>query len=711
MAEKKKPAPAPSQSDKQRDRAAIRSRRLAASASEIGPPPKRDEKLWKRYRHDLFRFLSECFPYSTGLSPLSPDHRHAIERIQDTILSGGGELIIVFRGWAKSTIQELSAVWSAGYGHRKFFVPLCATEEMAKQGTLASIQYEFETNDLLMAIFPEACHCARALEGVVQRARKQSMNGQRTCIEWSSRRCVLPTCEGFAGSGAIIWPKGITSNIRGLRYKRPDGEQARPDFVMGDDLQTDESAANPNQCAKRIKILQKTVKRLGGHNRKLAIVINGTVIEPDDVVDQLSDPKRFPSIRTMRIPMLKSFSKAHDSEWLSKYADLLTSCNPDDDADRDRAEKAANAYYKKHRRKMDAGAEASWESCYDHEHELSAIQHAYNILILDGEDAFMAECQNAPVRDAGGLEILKPQEICRRQSTYPRGQFPAECTLLAFHCDVHNDIFYFEVWAGTPNFTIYKIDEGTFPDQRRKYFAHRSVPRKLRKLLPGRDPEAVVTVALDQFLHGSSDPARPAIDDWPGIMHRTWTRADGVPLSIGSGLVDANGVMRDVVVKQVSASPFNAIVRPSFGVGITASKLPISAWPQTREQKIVGPEWIYGKPTPGEVPPILFDSNYWKTRLHRALALADGSQGAARLYKARPDQHRLAADHYVSESATEVTVGSRSVFEFRQRPNTDNHKLDNAVGAMVALSRGGISNINRRPTRSRRPKRRTTYYG
>ena len=693
----------------QRDRAAQRSRQLSRGVAEIGPPPKRNEKLWKRYERNLFLFLQECFPHSTSLTPLSPSHKVLADRTQQAIFAGGKELFIVFRGYAKSTIQEASAIWSGGYGHSMFFVPIGATIEMAT-ATLDSIQYEFETNDILMEIFPEVCHAARALEGVVQRAGKQTINGERTRIEWSGTRCVLPTVKGFRGSGAIIWPKGITGNLRGLRFKRPDGEQARPDFVMCDDLQTDESAASPQQCAKRISALRKTVFRLGGHKKSLAVTINATIIEPDDAIDQLTDSKKFPSIRSLKVPMLQSFSKVHETEWLGKYAELRATFSPDDEDDRARAAKAATAYYKQHRKKMDEGAVATWQSCYNEATELSAIQHAYNILVDDGEDAFMAECQNTPVREVCGLEILRPEEICRRQSDFGRGHFPAECSLLTFHCDVHLDFLSYEVWAFEPDFTCYMIEEGAFPDQKRKYYNRRNPPRKLRKLLPGLDAEATVTAAIDQFLHGAGTSGEAVIDGWPGIMHRTWTRADGVPMKIGSGLVDANGEMRDAVVKAVSRSPFSHAVRPAFGKGIGATHAPISAWPQTREQKNVGPEWIYTKPVAGEAVGVIFDTNYWKTRLHRALGLAKGSRGSARLYKADPGDHRMTADHITAETAHEVTVGSRTVYEFKLKPNCDNEKLDNAVGAMVAASRGGIANIKRQPDRKPRPKRNKVSY-
>lgn len=705
-----KPAPAIHVSGlDHRNRMARRSREQSISVCEIGPPPERDEELWKKYRFDLPLFLQENFPHSTGLSPLSPEHLKIARRTQDAILNGGCELFVVFRGFAKSTLLENSVCWSTGYGHTEFFVPLAATREMAA-AALASIQSEFETNDRLMLLFPAACHAARALEGIPQRAKKQTMGGKLTRIEWSTKRCVLPSYEGFEGSGAIIWPKGILSNVRGLRFKRDDGSQVRPDFIGGDDLQTDVSAASPPQCQKRIAALTKTIMRLGGHRTKLAMVINATVIQPDDMIDQLSNPENFPMIRTLKVPMLKSFSKAHD-KWLGPYAELLTTYDPEDDGDRARARREANEYYKKNRREMDEGAVATWESCFD-EHELSAIQHAYNILIETGEDAFNAECQNTPLRDESGLSILKPELIARKQHDYPRGQVPPGCELLTCHVDVHLDVLYFELWGFDASFTAYKVDEGCFPDQRRSYFAHRTVPRKIRKLFAGMDPEAALELALDALLHGTENDALPdavRAEHWPGLCLKRWTRTDGVPMKIESGLVDANGEQRGVVVKVLSRSPFAGTWRPSFGRGITAGQKPISTWQQSRAQPNAGPEWILTRGRSGEVPGVLFDTNYWKARFHRALCQPKGNQGGALLYKANPTTHRLAADHYVAEIAKEVTVGSRTVHEFELK-SPDNHKLDNAVGCWVAASRGGITNLRSQPRRGRKKSRKKTNY-
>src|SRR5690606_20505618 len=104
---------------------------------------------------------------------------------------------------------------------------------------------------------------------------------------------------------------------------------------------------------------------------------------------------------------------------------------------------------------------ATWEHCYDESCEISAIQHAYNILIDTTEDAFMAECQNTPIRDTGGLEMLTPEQICRKQSGFAPETFSGDCTTLTAFIDVHPSILYFAVWAWEPTFTGYCIAYGT----------------------------------------------------------------------------------------------------------------------------------------------------------------------------------------------------------------------------------------------------------
>lgn len=669
--------------ERQRQAKSLYSRRVASETAEIGPPPKRKPYLYKKYRHNLLAFLQECFPHSTGISPFSESHKRAILRIQQIILGGGLELRIVYRGWAKSTIAENAAIWAAGYGHRSFFVLIGADAPAAKIA-LDSIQSEFETNPRLMAIFPEACWPAQKLEGVPQRAGKQTINGDLTHIQWTTERCVLPTVKGFRGSGAIIQPRGITCNVRGLRFKRPDGRQARPDFVMIDDPQTDSSARSNTQVEALLKILNSTILRLGDHRKQMACVINATVIEPDDMIDRLSSRKDFPAWRTERTPMLLSFAKEHETLWLGDYASIRTTHDPEDDNAREAAQRAATEYYRTRREAMDFGAKASWEHCYDETTEISAIQHAYNILIDTGEAAFMAECQNEPYRDIADISVLTATEISSKISGYRRGEVPLECEALTAFIDVQGNLLYWLVAAWSADFGGYVIDYGSYPDQKgRKYFTLKDARRTLRRVHRGIDEEGSIYAGLDALTQD--------------ILAREWQRTDGAAMRIGLCLIDANWGGTTSLVKSFCRQSQHAnVIMPSHGRGVKASAAPISGWRFQKGQR-PGREWLISKPQGRDIRSVTYDTNYWKKRLHDSLSVSQGGKGALMLFKAGTQDHRMIADHLTSESPTKTESGGRTVYEWNCPPHQENHLFDCAVGSMVAASMLGIERPEDRP--------------
>jgi hypothetical protein len=98
--------------------------------------------------------------------------------------------------------------------------------------------------------FPEVVFPIQRLDGIANRCNGQLYKGQRTHIGWTAREVILPTIPGSVASGAIIRVAGITGRIRGMKYKRADGQAVRPSLVVLDDPQTDESARSLSQCAK-----------------------------------------------------------------------------------------------------------------------------------------------------------------------------------------------------------------------------------------------------------------------------------------------------------------------------------------------------------------------------------------------------------------------------------------------------------------------------
>ena len=144
--------------EQHRQRMARKSRDQSAAVADIGAiPAVVDAVRRERCRLDLHAFLVTYFPLSTGLKPLSDDHRRFVTRLQNCIVEGGLFVEAMPRGFAKTTIGENAVIWAACYGHRKFMPVFGAGAEEAK-GNIESIKLELSENPLLYEDFPEVCH-------------------------------------------------------------------------------------------------------------------------------------------------------------------------------------------------------------------------------------------------------------------------------------------------------------------------------------------------------------------------------------------------------------------------------------------------------------------------------------------------------------------------------------------------------------------------
>lgn len=675
-----------------RERMAIRSREMSNAVAEIGPiPPVENRERRDACRFDLERFLVEYFPNSTGLSPLSNDHRRVIARAKRCILEGGRFANAVYRGFAKTTIAENTAIWSVLYGHRKF-VPIFGADARSARDVIDSIKIELSENDLIGGDFPEVCHAIAALEGKPQRCHSQTCGGQLTHVEWTAEKVVLPTIvippERAAelgvdvddgglprNAGAILTARGITGGARGLKHKRPDGTQQRPDFVIIDDPQTDEIAASPHSVAKTLGVFKKAILNLGGHRKTIAVVMNGTVIEPDDVVDQLLDPVRNPSWQRERIPMVRKWADAHESFWLGEYARIRRTYDPDDEADQQRARTEANELYRANRATADAGCEVSWDSCFDAETELSAIQHAYNKLIDDGDEAFASECQQTPLRIvAGSADELTERGLATKLNGLPRGVVPLACDKLTAFVDVQGKMLFYAVLAFSEGFGASVIDYGTFPDQKRREFTLRKAGRTLQQVTPGAGVEGAIYGGLSKLADL--------------ILGREWRREDGTILRLTRCWVDS-GDFTETIHTFCRQSVYASQLCPSKGFGITAAKKPMSDYERKAGEThalnaVIGPQ--------GQGRRLAkYDTNWWKSFVAARWLVPIGDHGSMTIFGRDPEEHRNFFGHMVAEYRTETSGQGRRVDAWALRPQRpDNHWWDCVVGACAAASFDGV---------------------
>ena len=681
--------------DRHREHAKARSRKISAAKAEVGEiPPVVDPVRREACRLDLLKFLIDYFPATTGLTPFGADHVRFIRRLQDAMLNGGRFANACYRAFAKTSISEGASIWSTLYGHQRFVPVFCADASLACS-IVDSIKLELSENELITSDFPEVCHAVIALGGKSQGARSQTYEGTLTHITWSTDTIVFPSivlsspradipCDKkhqTLSSGAMISAYGMTGSIRGLKHKRPDGTQQRPTFALCDDIQSDESAGSPMQVNKRLKLLRKTILRAAGHRKAMGCVVNGTIIKPRDAMHQLTDHSLNPDFQSERIPLLHKFADAHKTHWLGEYRRLRTSYDSEVVGDQSRAHELANEYYAANRDAMDLGCVVSWESCFDQEKETSAVQHAYNILIDDGQEVFASECQQDPLEESehDGAVVLTPRSISSKTNGFDRFTVPMATSDLTAMIDVHEDLLFWLVSGFSRNFSGYVVAYGSWPEQQGSaYYTLGDTQRPLKDLYPGKSLEAMLWAGLNDCVDS--------------LCGREWNRDDGTTMKISKLLIDANwGKSTKTVYAFARQSPHSAVILPSHGHYVGASSKPMVEYTK-KDGERYGPGWMI--PLPGQHPVrhVTFDSNYWKSFAHNRLSTPFGQGGCLSLFGDNPRTHDMLADHLTAEYFVPTTARGRTVDEWKTKAhNPDNHLFDCLVGTCVAASVLGCS--------------------
>lgn len=690
---------------------AERSRDNYKKKAEIGEiAPVADPKRRESCKNDAHKFLVKYFPHTTGLSPFSDDHKRVIKRFERAAKKGGRFFNLVFRGFAKTTISVNLCLWMMLYGWRMLVVLIGANRAAAKD-LLDAIKSELETNELLAADFPEVIQAIKALEGKNQRCASQTCGGELTHIEWTKDRIVFPTVAGSVASGATVVTRGITSSIRGIGQRRADGTQQRPDFVICDDLQTDSSASSQQQVRKRLMTLMKSILKLAGHNSTIACVVNGTIIETDDLMDRLRDPLQFPGWQGETVKMVRSWSAAHETLWMGEYARLRKSFDPTNPSDQERAHREATEFYRKNRKEMDLGCQVSWEHCYDHETELSAIQHAYNFLIDDGEEVFAAECQSEPIKADAGLEQLKAADIIYKLSGLAHREVPKDAARITCYIDTQDESFWYVVIAWTNNFVGFVIDYGVWPEKN----SRDGSKKKLRLSLSQKYPTLNVKEA--RWRAGLSD----LCDE---LLSREWFDAEGRAHQITFALVDvADGDASIPLRSWVKQSKmWSKILRCSIGLGLKPADTPLGERKRTDDEIRRGLNWVEKRDKKVRGGSLVYiDTNSWKTftlnrwrsgsrRPDNDSSYRPNEPGALYLWGTDPFTHSTFGSHQTSETFTRLKNerSGRSMDFWALKPNRpDNEYFDGTVGnCVLADYAGGISLKDSGLKSAAKPKRR-----
>lgn len=675
-----------------REQQAELSRRASAERRDIGgTPPIKNTRRRGRCKNSLRSFCETYNPEAFTLG-WSADHKKVIARIEESLTRGALYAFAMPRGSGKSTLCRMAALWAVAYAHCRYVFVIGANAQKAAD-TLAAIKTFVRFLPTFVDDFPEIAFPVVSLAGIANRAAGQTCGGQPTLIEWTADRLVLPTvpppenwpkswplrADGMVPtSGGVVSASGLTGDgIRGSLLTLSTGEQVRPDLVLLDDPQTNESAHSQTQNASREQLVGADVLGMAGPGKTISAVMPCTVIARGDFIDRILDRAAHPLWRGERTRMLRTMP-TNLIAW-DAYFEVYARCaqlEPPDFAE-------SNAHYLAHREELEAGAEASWPD-RKLDTEVSAVQHAMHLYFRDRR-AFYAEYQNDPLPDGPEASAaLDAAELCRRTTNLPRLVVPRTVTRLTAMVDVGAHLLWYAVVGWDERFGGSVLDYGPYPDQNRSHFASTD-PRPGLGDLPDykeKPQEAAIYGGLTAVVSR--------------VLGRSYQQEEtGAALNVERCLVDANwGPGTDLVYEFCRRSPHAGVLLPSHGKFVGASGNPMSSW-QVKPGERVGWFWRLSPPTsPGRGRHVVFDANHWKTFLAERLRTPEGAPGCLKLYAPGPGRdHRMLAEHCTAEYPVAVArqAGGRVIEEWKNLPGRDNHVWDCLVGCCVGASTSGLS--------------------
>lgn len=674
-----------------KDAARERAARQALAGRDVGPMPE-IQNLDRREacRLSLRKFCEEYNPRPFYFG-WSADHLDSLARIEEAVLTGALYAWAMPRGSGKTTICRMACLWAVSNAHVRYVYVIGANASKAGD-TLDAIKTFVRFLPEYAADFPEIAYPIQQIGGIANRAAGQLSEGRPTQVTWTGDRVALPDVmpppnwpeswptrdDGRAPTaGCVIGVSGLTGDgIRGSVHTLTNGEQVRPNFVLLDDPQTDESARSLSQNETRERLIAQAVLGMAAPGEEISAVMPCTVIQPGDMADRLLDRGKHPQWRGARFAMMRSMptNMAAWEQYFEVYRNCLVKEPPD--------LTEANQYYVAHRQVLDEGADAAWPD-RKKSSEISATQHAMNTLCRD-EKAFYSEYQNDPMPDgAYGADMLTSEQIAEKVSACGRGVVPLRCEYVTAFVDIQKTCLYWMACAWADDFTGGVIDYGVWPEQPRPSLALKDVRHTLAREYPGAGLEG-------QIYRGLSDLTE-------SLTTREWVREDGASLTTSRLMVDANWAKSADGV-YLLARERGELVLPSHGRPVGASSVPFADYSKKPGER-VGLNWRVTAATGKRAARhVLIDINFWKSFVHSRLSVSIGDVGSLSLFA--DGNHTHLADQLTAEYAVQTEGRGRRVDEWKIRPDrTDNHLLDCLVGCAVGGSMQGARLAETQATR------------
>jgi hypothetical protein len=369
--------------------------------------------------------------------------------------------------------------------------------------------------------------------------------------------------------------------------------------------------------------------------------------------------------------MVKQWSKAHESFWMDQYATMRRNYDASVVGSQEEAEKKSTELYKSNRALADEGCIVSWDYCFSSDDgEVSAIQHAYNLLIDLGEESFASECQQNPKDPAAENRLLTPALVRSKANGIDRGILPRYAEMLTIYIDVHLEILYWMATAWSQHFAAHVVDYGTWPKQSNYYFVQRAPGKPLSAFYPSAVGKGAIHAGITDLVES--------------LAKRSWIREDSGVIYPSIILLDSRWEP-DIVESYCLRSEFKNIVMPAKGWYVG----PETTWNDYFTKKGDGQTGYHTRvPAPKNgMRYLLIDADEFKELTAKGLALSTGTPGCWTTC-GRPDDpgHVLLSDHCCAENRGWIAKGDRGKFHWENPPGKDNHWWDCLAGSAAGAS-------------------------
>lgn len=327
--------------------------RLLADMQRSGLPftPEETVRRQARARKELHYFAKTYFSHYISQHD-SVLHTYLYTRLPKIVRKRRGRTskpgvklaVAAPRGEAKSTlVTQIFTLWCVVIGCRRY-IPIIMDTQHQAASMLEAIKVELESNTRLRMDFPEACGVGPVWKAGVM----------------------------VTAGGTKIQAFGSGRRMRGLRHGA-----YRPDLVICDDLENDANVRSREQRNRLEGWLRSTVLKLGAADDSMDVLVVGTLLHHDSLLARLLANLLWESARFQAILQWPRDMTIWDT-W---QACLVN-----------QGEAEADAFFRKNRAQMEAGAQLSWP-------KVRTLETLMKIRARDGNMAFDAELQNQPMRE------------------------------------------------------------------------------------------------------------------------------------------------------------------------------------------------------------------------------------------------------------------------------------------------------------------------